>query len=147
MKIKELSKDERYIAIQLARKIFKETKNSTYSHKGFRTFYNFTSFLNRNEIYKIYGLFNENILLGMIATDDTKNSIKLFFVDSSYQGKGYGKLLVEYILKNNDNEYITVNSSKYAVPIYEKLGFEIIEEEQKKDGILFTPMRKLNRGR
>jgi len=41
----------------------------------------------------------------------------------------------------NKNSYITVNSSRYAIPIYKKLGFEKIDEEKEKDGIKFTPMR------
>jgi predicted GNAT family N-acyltransferase len=35
---------------------------------------------------------------------------------------------------------ISVNSSAYAVPIYEKLGFRPVGNEQVKNGIAFIPM-------
>ncbi len=44
---------------------------------------------------------------------------------------------------NNENSYITVNSSRYAVPIYKNFGFEATSEEEQKDGIIFTPMKKI----
>ena len=36
---------------------------------------------------------------------------------------------------------MTANSSPYAVEIYQKLGFHALSEEQKRDGIRFTPMK------
>lgn len=50
---------------------------------------------------------------------------------------------MNFILKNNENSYITVNFSRYGVPIYEKLGFVKIEEEKEQDGLKFTPMKKV----
>ncbi|EFG94639.1 hypothetical protein HMPREF0397_1722 [Fusobacterium nucleatum subsp. nucleatum ATCC 23726] len=46
-----------------------------------------------------------------------------------------------YFLNNNENLYIRVNSSRYGVPIYEKLGFVKMEEEKERDGLKFTPMK------
>jgi len=46
---------------------------------------------------------------------------------------------VPFILKVF-HEKITVNSSPYAVKIYEKLGFVPDGNEQMVDGIRFTPM-------
>lgn len=83
----------------------------------------------------------DNVLKGIIATDEEKRHITLFFVEKLSQGKKIGKNLMQFILKNNKNSYITVNSSRYAIPIYKKLGFEKIDEEKEKDGIKFTPMR------
>ena len=45
------------------------------------------------------------------------------------------------IMKDNENSYITVNSSRYGVLIYEKLGFVRMEEEKEQDGLKFTPMK------
>ena len=36
---------------------------------------------------------------------------------------------------------ITVNSSRYAVGFYHKLGFTDVEKEQLTDGIRYTPMK------
>ena len=93
------------------------------------------------QLFKVYGAFENNILKGIIATDSQKRHICLFFVDKVSQGKGIGKELMRVVVNNNENSYITVNSSRYAVPIYEKLGFIKMEEEKEQDGLKFTPMK------
>ena len=45
------------------------------------------------------------------------------------------------IIDDNENSFIIVNSSRYAVPIYQNLGFIKIEEEKEQDGLKFTPMK------
>ena len=44
-------------------------------------------------------------------------------------------------IENNENSFITVNSSRYAVPIYEKLGFVKMKEEKEQDGLNLLPMK------
>ncbi|KXA24931.1 hypothetical protein HMPREF3221_00378 [Fusobacterium nucleatum] len=48
---------------------------------------------------------------------------------------------MKVVVNNNENSYITVNSSRYGVSIYEKLGFVKTEEEKEQDGLKFTPMK------
>ena len=91
--------------------------------------------------FKIYGAFENNVLKGIIATNRKKKHISLFFVDKGSQGKGIGKKLMSVIMKDNENSYITVNSSRYGVLIYEKLGFVKMEEEKEQNGLKFTPMK------
>ena len=62
-------------------------------------------------------------------------------MDKVSQGKGIGKKLMNIVVNNNGNSYITVNSSRYGVPVYEKLGFIKMEEEKEQDGLKFTPMK------
>ena len=62
-------------------------------------------------------------------------------MDKDSQGKGIGKELMSVIVNKNENSYITVNSSRYGVPIYQKLGFVKMEEEKEQDGLKFTPMK------
>ena len=62
-------------------------------------------------------------------------------MDKGSQAKGIGKKLMSVIMKDNENSYITVNSSRYGVLIYEKLGFVRMEEEKEQDGLKFTPMK------
>jgi len=38
-------------------------------------------------------------------------------------------------------EVFTVNSSLHAVPVYEKLGFKVVNQPQKADGLVFVPMQ------
>ena len=45
------------------------------------------------------------------------------------------------VTDDNENSFITVNSSRYAVPIYQNLGFIKTEEEKEQDGLKFTPMK------
>jgi GNAT superfamily N-acetyltransferase len=71
--------------------------------------------------------------------------VSLYFVDQAHLGKGIGKELWWRALaicrrERPDLAEITVNSSLYAVPIYEKLGFRQTRPEQVVNGIRFVPM-------
>lgn len=80
----------------------------------------------------------------------TNNHIALLFVKKQYHKKGIAKRLLELAIKKcrqerADINVIDVNSSLYAVPIYEKLGFIKTNVEQLINGIRFIPMAfKLN---
>jgi GNAT superfamily N-acetyltransferase len=84
-------------------------------------------------------------LVGIVAIRDGSH-ISLLFVDKQWHRHGIArqllKLAVEKCLAtNSDLQSITVNSSPYAVAIYERLGFKKTGNEQVKNGIRFTPMR------
>ncbi len=76
------------------------------------------------------------------------NHISLLFVDKAYHRQRIARQLFGRALNNcyrwspirAMSEGITVNSSPYAVPIYEKLGFKKTGDEQVKNGIRFVPM-------
>lgn len=87
-----------------------------------------------------YGAFDEEKLIGIIATRNAGSHIALFFVHGDYQGQGIGRLLFEECLKENINKQITVNSSEYAVEIYKRLGFEQIGSLKEENGIKYIPM-------
>ncbi len=70
-----------------------------------------------------------------------KSHISLFFVSQKYQKRGLGKLLFKEGFKNYTDS-ISVNSSPYAVTIYEKLGFKKVAGELIKNGITYIPMLK-----
>ncbi|WP_022819889.1 GNAT family N-acetyltransferase [Fusobacterium russii] len=139
--IKELFGKEKKEGLDLARQVFKNSKDGTYTDEGYKTFCNFTTMIETSNLYKMYGLFKNDILIGIISTTEDKSGIKLFFIEKEYQGKGFAKLLMNVILENNENSCITVNSSRYAVPIYKTFGFEAVDIEQKKEGLYFTPMK------
>lgn len=141
MEIKQLLNNERDKALLFAKKVYIECKDDSYSEQGIETFCNFVDNKKITKSFKVYGAFENDILKGLIATDSQKRHICLFFVDKSSQGKGIGKELMNIVVNNNGNSYITVNSSRYGVPIYEKLGFEKIEDEKEQDGLKFTPMK------
>ena len=131
-------KDE---ALLFAKKVYIECKDESYSEQGIETFCNFVNNKEITKSFKVYGAFEDKTLKGLIATDSQKRHICLFFVNKVSQGKGIGKELMRVVVNDNENSYITVNSSRYGVPIYEKLGFVKMEEEKERDGLKFTPMK------
>ena len=141
IEIKQLVNNEKNEALLFAKRIFIESEDESYSKEGIETFCNFVDNKKITKSFKVYGAFEDNILKGLIATDRRKRHISLFFVDKDSQGKGIGKELMKVVINNNENSYITVNSSRYGVPIYEKIGFIKIEEEKEQDGLKFTPMK------
>ena len=141
IEIRQLLNNKKDEALLFAKKVYIESKDESYSEQGIETFCNFINNKEMTKSFKVYGAFENNILKGIIATDSQKRHICLFFVDKSSQGKGIGKELMRVVVNNNENSYITVNSSRYAVPIYEKLGFIKMEEEKEQDGLKFTPMK------
>ena len=141
IEIKQLLNNEKDKALLFAKRIFIESEDDSYTKKGIETFCNFVDNKKITKSFKVYGAFEDNVLKGIIATDRRKRHISLFFVDKVSQGKGIGKKLMNIVVNNNENSYITVNSSKYGVPIYERLGFIKTEEEKEQDGLKFTPMK------
>ena len=141
MEIRQLLNNKKDEALLFVKRVYIESKDESYSEQGIETFCNFVDNKKITKSFKVYGAFEDNILKGVIATDSQKRHICLFFVDKVSQGKGIGKELINIVVNNNENSYITVNSSRYGVPIYEKLGFIKIEEEKEQDGLKFTPMK------
>ena len=141
IEVKQLLNNEKDEALLFAKRVFIESKDDSYTKKGIETFCNFVDNKKITKSFKVYGAFEDNILKGVIVTDRRKRHINLFFVDKSSQDKGIGKELMRVVINNNENSYITVNSSRYGVPIYEKLGFVKIEDEKEQDGLKFTPMK------
>ena len=141
IEIRQLLNNKKDEALLFAKKVYIECKDESYSEEGIETFCNFVNNKEITKSFKIYGAFEDNVLKGIIATDSQKRHISLFFVDKSSQGKGIGKELINIVVNNNENSYITVNSSRYGVPIYEKLGFVKMVEEKEQDGLKFTPMK------
>lgn len=86
----------------------------------------------------------EGRILGMIEIKG-ENHISMLYVDKDFHHNGIASNLVkkalEEISENNRNPNdITVNSSRYAVPFYESLGFIQYEDEKSVYGVIHTPM-------
>ena len=83
-------------------------------------------------------------IVGMIEVRN-HDHVSLFFVDARVHQRGIGRELMQQALdscRHNrpDLQQIDVNSSPYAVPVYERLGFRQAGAEQVKNGIRFVPM-------
>jgi ribosomal protein S18 acetylase RimI-like enzyme len=84
-------------------------------------------------------------LAGVLAVRDFSH-ISLLFVAKEFQRRGIARRLLELAIEqcrslDGSLDALTVNSSRYAVGIYEKLGFEKTSPELEKNGIRHTPMR------
>lgn len=139
MNVRLLEKKDLKNAISLVNDVFMEFEAPVYSEEGIRTFKNF---INNGQALKdmtFFGAYEHNRIVGVLANRETTH-ISLFFVKKEYHKKGIGKALFNFMLENTKGDEFTVNSSPYAVNIYEKLGFKKLSEEKLDDGIRYTPM-------
>lgn len=129
--------------------VFKEFEAPDYQQEGINTFKNFispkniTAYCDTGKFVILCCKDNAEII-GVIALRDHSH-IALLFVKKEYHRKGIARKLFKIILENSckidqNLQIMTVNSSPYAIEIYEKMGFEKIDYEQEKSGIKFTPM-------
>lgn len=84
-------------------------------------------YLDRGVMFAIY----DNGLKGICVVtkeDEAACELKNIAVYSEFQGKGYGKQMVQYILEyfKNDCEmmYVGTGDSPLIIPFYKNLGFE-----------------------
>ena len=141
IQIKSLELYQRDEALELVWKVFLKYEAPDYTKEGSDEFFKSIHDDNWLNQIKMYGAYDKDRLVGVIATRQEGTHIALFFVDGEYHRKGIGRQLFQKILEDNKVNYMTVNSSPYAVPVYEKLGFEATDVEQVKNGLRFTPMK------
>lgn len=148
IEIRPVRKEDITIINELIYNCFNEFISGDYSEEGINEF---LRFINTDNIIKRYdqgsyilvACSNEKIV-GVIELKDFIH-ISLLFVSKDYHKRGIARELVnkaiEVCVKNYYIKAITVNSSHYAIEIYEKLGFYKIENEKCVNGIKFTPMK------
>jgi len=148
LKIGLLKRGDLQKALDLIWRVFLEFEAKEYSKEGVNTFWEYIQYdvilkLISTEKLRIYACYEGEEPVGILATKGTH--ISLFFIDREHQGRGIGKSLFQLYLQESKRDKavgcITVNSSPYAVPIYERLGFSRTGEAQTINGIRFTPMR------
>ncbi|MCY4658731.1 MAG: GNAT family N-acetyltransferase [Acidobacteria bacterium] len=86
----------------------------------------------------------DGTLAGMIEIRD-HNHVALLFIDKAYQRRGIARGLLDTALAaaraaDPDVERVTLNSSRYGVAAYERLGFRQTGPERTVNGIVFIPM-------
>lgn len=87
-----------------------------------------------------WGSFEDEKLVGIIATRSEGSHIALFFVERSYQNRGIGRSLWNAVIETSCAKEIMVHSSIYAKGIYENFGFLQNGELCADDGIQYIPM-------
>lgn len=88
-----------------------------------------------------YAALHNDKITGILAVDVKLNHICLFFVDKNLQNTGIGTALFKRFLNESMPKPVTVNSSPFAVKVYEKLGFTATGSRQVSDGIVYISMR------
>ena len=134
----------------LVKTVFEEFVAPNFSDEGINNFLAYISpeaILHRENEGKNFLIIAKEAeqIVGIIEMRDYYH-ICLFFVDKNNHNNGIAKKLLAMAIKKckevkPDLDKIEVNSSRYGVPIYQKLGFTQIGEEQVINGILFIPMK------
>lgn len=148
--IKEVDSKDLKSALELVNNVFSEFVAVGYSEQGKHTFENYLK-NKEDEVAsdlktghkKMWAYYQDGVIIGVISTRDISH-ISLMFVDKRYHRRGIARELFRVVLEEvrrfDDITQITVNSSPYAVGVYEHLGFRKVSEQQEKDGIIFIPM-------
>jgi len=88
-----------------------------------------------NDGVRMYGYHINNRLIGVIGIQEVKDVILIrhAYTLTSFQKKGVGSALLEYLLKKNQNSRLLVGtwkSATWAIQFYEKFGFILHAKEQ-----------------
>ena len=83
----------------------------------------------------MYGYHYNDKLIGVIGIQEVKDVILIrhAYTLSSYQGKGVGSALLEYLLKKNKNSRLLVGTWKnatWAIQFYKKFNFILHTKEE-----------------
>ncbi|MCV2402428.1 GNAT family N-acetyltransferase [Marinomonas sp. C2222] len=81
----------------------------------------------------------DGIVCGYVSIKSESHLYHLF-VCEEHQGKGIARQLWNAITSGSDVNTYTVRSSLYAVPVYERLGFQRTGEVASKEGICYLAM-------
>lgn len=127
--------------IQLIKQTFLEFVAPDYDESGIKNFFKFAEDEELLKKLLFYAALHDDKITGILAVDDKVNHICLFFVDKAFQNTGIGSALFKKFLNESMPKAVTVNSSPFAVKVYEKLGFTANGSRQVSDGIVYIPMR------
>lgn len=133
-------------AIQLIKRCFHEFVAGEYSEQGVEEFERYVDAMPERLGKEHFALLVRagGDVVGLLEMRNMKH-VSLLFVAREYHGRGIARLLWEEGLRccletNPGLQEIDVNSSRYAVEVYKRLGFEVRGEYQTVQGIGFVPM-------
>ena len=126
----------------------RETNFKDYSAEDLElTYQNFTpaKVEEKMQVRDMFVYEREGNIIGTISLEgDVLHSL---FVMPSLQGEGLGKLLVQHVLslaKTRGLEIVRLSSSITAKPFYERLGFSVVEFEERTFGSTWLMERSLS---
>ena len=84
---------------------------------------------------RMFGYYYNNKLIGVIGIQEVKDVVLIrhAYTLTSYQCKGTGSVLLEYLLKKNQNSRLLVGTwrnATWATRFYEKFGFILHAKDQ-----------------
>lgn len=137
-------------AMALAWRTFLLFEAKDYGQQGIESFREFISdqwlkkmFLKGE--YQMFVALDGKKIIGLITLRN-KFHISLLFVDKDYHYQGVGSALIqvlgEYLKTEMGICQMTVNAAPYALGFYHKLGFWDLAPQQKKEGIIYTSMKR-----
>ena len=88
-----------------------------------------------NDEVRMYGYHDNNKLIGVIGIQEVQDVILIrhAYTLTSYQNKGTGSAMLEYLLKKSQNSRLLVGTWKnaiWAIRFYKKFGFIVHAKEQ-----------------
>jgi GNAT superfamily N-acetyltransferase len=147
IKFRQASQSDSQPIAQLIEALAKQFIIHEFSEKGQQQFLRSNNqkaiekFFEQGFIYHVAEL--DNQIIAVIGIRDNSHIYHLF-VDHAYQGQGLSKQLWQIAKTKSiqvaNPEKFSVNSSNYAVPVYESLGFKKVGDMQESHGVLFNPM-------
>lgn len=78
-------------------------------------------------------------LLGYASVFERRHLYHLF-VSPEAQGRGIGRALWQCVLQDCAPGDVTVRSSRVAVPVYRRFGFELDGEPETRQGVTYQPL-------
>ena len=148
--VSELVHDDLSDFCALIREVYDEFVAPDYADEGNRTFY---SYVSEEAVHdRMHG---DGALMISAKADDRivgacsfrdVNHLSTFFVKKEYHGRGVGRMMFAYALSKLKTDHpglesIEVNSSPFALPVYKRLGFVLVDGRKEKDGIIYYPMK------
>lgn len=142
IKIRPLQKEEQADAVRLSLDTFMECGKNDYDENGLEVFKSFIHDEDKIAELSFIGAFHGERLVGVLAFRRENKHISLFFVHPDYHRKGIGRKLFGTLAEEEGHSVMTVNSSTYAVPFYESLGFTKSGAAQSYHGLVSVPMKR-----
>ena len=84
---------------------------------------------------QMFGYLHNNQLIGVIGYQEIKDVVLIrhAYTLTTYQGKGTGSALLEFLLNKNQNSRLLIGTwknAKWAIRFYEKFGFVLHAKEE-----------------
>ena len=110
MEIRKLTEAEKPAALELAWRGFRIFEASEYAPEGVETFRVYVQDLATAKYLTVYGAFEGETIVGVLALRTGERHISLFFMDADWHRQGIGKALFQCFLTDSTPETVTVNA-------------------------------------